>query len=100
MGAQTVRYLQYLLSIDYFNQNKLYDNNKNMKVPVKSMPNYDYRIEDSNAVDRSSYIASLSTLNGMMNGGTGPASFDPNMETNKMELYSTSERATGSQTFS
>ena len=58
-----------------------------MEVPVKSMPNYDYRIENLDVVDKSSYIASLTTLNGMMNGGTGPTAFDPNMETKKMELY-------------
>jgi hypothetical protein len=30
----------------------------------------------------------------MMNGGTGPNSFDPDMSTNKMELYKTSKNAT------
>jgi hypothetical protein len=46
------------------------------------MPNYDYRIaEDNDIIDRSSQVASLTTLNGMMNGGTGPMAMDPDMST-------------------
>lgn len=58
------------------------------------MPNYDYRIQEVNLIDRSSYVASLTTLNGMMNGGTGPASFDPDMSTQKMEMHKTPGKAT------
>jgi hypothetical protein len=41
------------------------------------MPNYDYKLENQEEIiDRSSFVASLNTINGMMNGGTGPQCTD------------------------
>ena len=92
MGVQTVRYLQYLLSIDYFSR----DLNQNIQTPLfepQSYPFYDYSLkgcpqeEQENIVDRSNYVASITSLNGMMNGGTGPQCPDMDNKSLKCEYF-------------
>ena len=88
MGSQTVRYLQYLLSVDYFNQNEIFDQNE---IPLKTKSlNYDYKLsfENFKPVDRSNYIASITSINGMINGGTITNTFDANPHTLKHEFLS------------
>ena len=61
-GAQTVRYLQYLLQIDYFKgTNEECD--KCMKVHLEGK------------TDKSDWIASLTSLNGLLNGNLGSYAF-------------------------
>ena len=86
MGSQTIRYLQYLLSIDYFNQNQIFDRTS---IPLKTKGlNYDYSLsqEHFKAVDKSGYIASVTSINGMINGGTISNTFDANQYTLKHEF--------------
>jgi hypothetical protein len=91
--------MQYLLSIDYFSQNKFFDKNMSLSNPCKTMPNYDYRLEGHKVVDRSSWVASLTSLNGMMNGGSGPQQFEACPISNKIELYSTGKASWVSHIF-
>ena len=64
-GAMVCRYLQYLLRIDYFS-------------------NTNYPLEDKKSiVDRSNYIASMTTLNGAHQGSLGPNNLDADEETMK-----------------
>lgn len=84
-GAETVRYLQYLLSIDYFERIKT-----EVPVPVKTVFSRHVNIPSksgSNLVDRSNYIASITALNGCMNGGMGPYCLDLSYETWKFEKW-------------
>jgi len=75
-----VRYLQYLLSVDYFS----YMDKLNFKVIPKiefinqiqiSSP---IKIEkdENKKEDKSDYIASITTLNGILNGSLGPYTLD------------------------
>ena len=61
------------------------------KVPINihigNRPNYDYRQKDIQNEDKSNYIASITSINGMMNGGTGPHAPDLDPITNKYEFY-------------
>lgn len=56
----------------------------------KSYPRYDYSVKTVNGiklVDRSRQIASITSLNGMMNGGTGPQMPDMDNQSLKVELH-------------
>lgn len=73
MGAQTVRYLQYLLSIDFFEQNKYWDeNDRSIQSTIGKEPNYDYKMPNVPIVDKSNYVASITSLNGAFNGTMTP----------------------------
>jgi triacylglycerol esterase/lipase EstA (alpha/beta hydrolase family) len=88
MGAQVVRYLQYLLSIDYFEQNQFFDERKNRpKIPsrIGMKPNFEYRIPGLTVKDKSDWIASVSTLNGCMNGSPSPHNLDYDYDTLRTE---------------
>ena len=80
MGAQTVRYLQYLLSIDYFEQNAVLSKSINPKYQPEC-PNWDYKMKFEGQHDKKDWIASITCLNGMINGGTGPHAVDLNYKT-------------------
>ena len=86
MGAQTVRYLQYLLSIDYFEQNQYFDRICTQIRPTSGgEPNYDYQLPVISLKDKSDYIASLTCINGVLNGGTTCINFDMSPDTLKLE---------------
>lgn len=85
-GAQTVRYLQYLLSIDYFSY---LDVMKFKRVEgIQSSIPIEYplgggferlqagRRKVKAKQDRSNYIASITTLNGVLNGSPAPYFLD------------------------
>ena len=72
-GAIVCRYLQYLLRIDYF---------AHLEMP--SIP--------KSIVDRSNYIASLTTLNGAHQASSGPLTLDCDEET--MRFYDSGPKAT------
>ena len=80
MGTQTVRYLQYLLSIDYFEQNAVLSKSLNSKCQPPR-PNWDYSMKFEGQHDKKDWIASITCLNGMINGGTGPNAVDLHPET-------------------
>jgi hypothetical protein len=61
-GVQTCRYLQHLMATDYFSRD-----------PVK--------------IDKSNYFASLTAINGVLNGGPGPYCLDLSPTTLKIEAY-------------
>jgi hypothetical protein len=99
MGTQTVRYLQYLLSIDYFEQNIFFKNTPIPKVAKPpSEPNYDYKlksisyIQQTKIVNKSDWIASITSLNGCLNGGTGPSCPDPDPVTHRIEFELTKQK--------
>jgi len=99
MGTQTVRYLQYLLSIDYFEQNQFFKNAPIPKVAKPpSEPNYDYKLKNisymqqTKIVNKSDWIASITSLNGCMNGSTGPSCTDPDPVTKRMEFELTKQK--------
>lgn len=56
----------------------------------KSFPRYDYSvtaIKGIEIIDRSRQIASITSLNGMINGGTGPQMPDFDNQSLKVELH-------------
>lgn len=90
MGCQVVRYMQYLLSIDYF---ELAISDAKPKLGC-ALHNFDYKEDGFGIVDKSDWIASLTSLNGMMNGSSGPHALDLNDETQRFETYTSEGKAT------
>jgi triacylglycerol esterase/lipase EstA (alpha/beta hydrolase family) len=74
-GAMVVRYLQYLLSIDYFAYMEQPQRFLKFERPGRALT------KSQQPIDRSNYIASITTLNGCMNGGPGSYYLDADEET-------------------
>ena len=69
-GTITVRYLQYLLSIDYFGRQ--YNESSHQYSNMSSIP----RQPKSKCKDNSDLIASITCINGALNGSIGPYTAD------------------------
>ena len=72
LGAGTIMHLQYLLSIDYFSHNKLIDDGK-AKISVREGHSDDFSTEFEPLTNlplenKANYIASVTCLQGMING--------------------------------
>jgi hypothetical protein len=97
MGAQTVRYMQFLLSIDYFEQNSYFDANPHLKIQstIGKEVNFDYSLKKQKKVDKSNWVASVTALNGCMNGSLGPYCLDLDKDSLRFEASNTrfSERS-------
>lgn len=104
LGSQTCRYLQYLLSIDYFSYLDGLDfSEKSLQTiprPIVERRRGKSRQKSIDKgqyvpalVDKSDYIASLTALNGVLNGGPGPYALDLCQDTTKFHDKG-SEKAT------
>ena len=94
--------MQYLLDIDYFSHNKIIDSGLLRDNPqikdTKNLPNFDYKLNiagetdetkkkiESILKDKSDWVASITSINGMLNGSTGPYGLDIDEDTMKFEF--------------
>lgn len=93
-----------MLRIDYFSHNKIIDD-EGLQIEIKNtdpFPNHDYALEPhlanlpeekrqrilSKLTDKSDWIASITALNGVLNGTSGVHALDMYADTLKCELWS------------